>query len=66
MCEPSTAQRSSYGVYALNRRAAEATALREWATAALAGAWADRPVIACGDLNDTPRTPSGLISSRHP
>jgi endonuclease/exonuclease/phosphatase family metal-dependent hydrolase len=27
--------------------------LRAWATAALAGAWANRPVIVCGDLNDT-------------
>jgi hypothetical protein len=29
-------ERVRYGVYALNRRAAEAAALREWATAALA------------------------------
>lgn len=41
-------------VHALNRRAAEAAALREWATAALAGAWTGRPVLVCGDLNDTP------------
>jgi endonuclease/exonuclease/phosphatase family metal-dependent hydrolase len=47
-------ERARYGVYALNRRAAEAAALREWATAALAGAWAGRPVVVCGDLNDIP------------
>jgi endonuclease/exonuclease/phosphatase family metal-dependent hydrolase len=47
-------ERARYGVYTLNRRAAEAAALREWATATLAAAWADRPVIVCGDLNDTP------------
>ncbi|SDX63424.1 Endonuclease/Exonuclease/phosphatase family protein [Geodermatophilus africanus] len=46
-------ERVRCGVYALNRRAAEAAALREWATAALAGAWAGRPVVVCGDLNDT-------------
>jgi endonuclease/exonuclease/phosphatase family metal-dependent hydrolase len=46
--------RARYGVYAFNRRAAEAAALRGWATAALAGAWAGRPLVVCGDLNDTP------------
>ena len=34
--------------------AAEAAAVRDWATTALAGDWADRPVLVCGDLNDTP------------
>jgi endonuclease/exonuclease/phosphatase family metal-dependent hydrolase len=46
-------ERVRYGVYALNRRAAEAAALREWATGALAGEEAGRPVEVCGDLNDT-------------
>ncbi len=46
-------ERARYGVYALTRRAAEAAALREWATTALAGPWAGRPVVVCGDLNDT-------------
>ncbi len=45
-------ERARYGVYALTRRAAEAAALREWATTALAGAWVGRPVVLCGDLND--------------
>jgi hypothetical protein len=38
----------------LDRRAAEAAAVRDWATTALAGDWADRPLLVCGDLNDTP------------
>ena len=46
-------ERARFGVYALNRRAAEAAALREWATGALAGEEAGRPVVVCGDLNDT-------------
>jgi endonuclease/exonuclease/phosphatase family metal-dependent hydrolase len=46
-------ERARYGVYALTRRAAEAAMLRAWATTALAGAWAGRPVVVCGDLNDT-------------
>jgi endonuclease/exonuclease/phosphatase family metal-dependent hydrolase len=46
-------ERVRYGVYALDRRAAEAAAVREWVTAALAGPWADRPLVVCGDLNDT-------------
>lgn len=45
-------ERARYGVYALDRRAAEAAAVRGWATAALAGEWADRPLLVCGDLND--------------
>ena len=47
-------ERARYAVYALNRRAAEAAALRDWTTDALAGDWADPQVIVCGDLNDTP------------
>jgi len=46
-------ERARYGVYALDRRAAEAAALRDWATAALNGAWAGQPLLVCGDLNDT-------------
>ncbi|SFU08033.1 Metal-dependent hydrolase, endonuclease/exonuclease/phosphatase family [Geodermatophilus amargosae] len=46
-------ERVRYGVYALNRRAAEAAALRDWTTATLAGDWAGEPVVVCGDLNDT-------------
>jgi predicted extracellular nuclease len=45
--------RARYGMYALNRRAAEAAAVRDWATASLAGDWQGRPVLVCGDLNDT-------------
>src|SRR4051794_21920267 len=47
-------ERARYGVYALNRRAAEAAALRDWATHNLSGAWAGQALIVCGDLNDTP------------
>jgi endonuclease/exonuclease/phosphatase family metal-dependent hydrolase len=46
-------ERARYGVYALDRRAAEAAAVRDWATAALAGDSAGRPLLVCGDLNDT-------------
>lgn len=47
------AERARYGVYALDRRAAEAAAVRDWATAGLAGDWAGKPLLVCGDLNDT-------------
>jgi endonuclease/exonuclease/phosphatase family metal-dependent hydrolase len=47
-------ERARYAVYALDRRAAEAAAVRDWATTAFAGDWAARPVVVCGDLNDTP------------
>ena len=47
------AERARYGVYALDRRAAEAAAVRDWATTALAGDWADQALLVCGDLNDT-------------
>jgi endonuclease/exonuclease/phosphatase family metal-dependent hydrolase len=46
-------ERARYDVYALDRRAAEAAAVREWATAALADGWEERPLLVCGDLNDT-------------
>jgi hypothetical protein len=41
-------------VYALSERAAEAATLRAWATHELAGQGQARPVLVCGDLNDTP------------
>ena len=47
------AERARYGVYALDRRAAEAAALRNWATTSLAGQSADQALLVCGDLNDT-------------
>ena len=47
------AERARYGVYALDRRAAEAAAVRDWATASLTGAWTGQPLLVCGDLNDT-------------
>jgi len=47
-------ERARYTVYALDRRAAEAAAVRDWATATLTGEWAGKPVLVCGDLNDTP------------
>ena len=46
-------ERVRYGVYGLNRRAAEAAAVRDWVTTSLAGQWRDRPLLVCGDLNDT-------------
>ena len=46
-------ERARFAAYALYRRAAEATTLRVWATAALAGAGEKRPLILTGDLNDT-------------
>lgn len=46
-------ERARFAAYALYRRAAEATTLRVWATAALAGAGENRPLILTGDLNDT-------------
>src|SRR3954453_20434575 len=46
-------ERTRYGVYALNRRAAEAAAVRHWATASSAGDWQGQPLLVCGDRNDT-------------
>src|SRR4051794_22598378 len=46
-------ERARYGVYALNRRAAEAAAVRHWAPTSLAGDWQGQPLLVCGDLNDT-------------
>jgi endonuclease/exonuclease/phosphatase family metal-dependent hydrolase len=45
--------RARYDVYALDRRAAEAATVRDWATQQLAGSWDDKPLAVCGDLNDT-------------
>lgn len=46
-------ERARFAAYALYRRAAEATTLRVWVTAALGGAGETRPLILTGDLNDT-------------
>ena len=46
-------ERARFAAYALFRRAAEAATLRVWATAALGGQGQSRPVLVCGDLNDT-------------
>lgn len=46
-------ERARYAVYALHRRAAEAAAVRYWATASLEDEFADGAVLVCGDLNDT-------------
>lgn len=47
-------ERARYVVYALNRRAAEAAAVRAYATALFAGNGQQRAVIVAGDLNDEP------------
>jgi endonuclease/exonuclease/phosphatase family metal-dependent hydrolase len=47
------AERARYGVFALDRRAAEAAALRDWVTTSLAGDGVGRALLVCGDLNDT-------------
>lgn len=46
-------ERARYAVYALHRRAAEAAAVRAWATRTLASGSATARVVVCGDLNDT-------------
>lgn len=46
-------ERARYAAYALDRRAAEAGTVRAWVTAALDGQGPARPLIVCGDLNDT-------------
>jgi endonuclease/exonuclease/phosphatase family metal-dependent hydrolase len=46
-------ERARYGLYALDRRAAEAATIRDWVTTALAGDGQNRPLILTGDLNDT-------------
>lgn len=47
-------ERARYGWYALNRRAAEAAAVRVHANSVLDGEGADRALVVLGDLNDTP------------
>ncbi|MGH3915737.1 MAG: endonuclease/exonuclease/phosphatase family protein [Pseudonocardiaceae bacterium] len=47
-------ERARFAVYALNRRAAEAAAIRAYATNLLAGDGQHRAVIVAGDLNDEP------------
>jgi endonuclease/exonuclease/phosphatase family metal-dependent hydrolase len=47
-------ERARFAVYALSRRAAEAAAIRAYATDLLAGDGQHRAVIVAGDLNDEP------------
>lgn len=47
-------ERARFGFYALTQRAAEAVTVRAWASDVLAGEGQLRPVVVCGDLNDTP------------
>jgi len=47
-------ERTRFAVYALNRRSAEAAAVRAYATNLLAGDGQHRAVIVAGDLNDEP------------
>ncbi len=47
-------ERARYAVYALNRRAAEAGAVRMHANEVLDGHGRDRAMVVLGDLNDTP------------
>lgn len=47
-------ERVRFAVYALNRRAAEAAAVRAYATRLLAGDGQHRAVVVTGDLNDEP------------
>lgn len=46
-------ERARFGLYALDQRAAEAAAVRAWATDQLQGQGQQRHVLVCGDLNDT-------------
>jgi len=46
-------ERARFATYALDRRAAEASTLRVWATATLTAAAPGQPLILAGDLNDT-------------
>jgi endonuclease/exonuclease/phosphatase family metal-dependent hydrolase len=47
-------ERARFGAYALNRRAAEAAALRTYANGLLGGHGDERAVVVLGDLNDEP------------
>jgi endonuclease/exonuclease/phosphatase family metal-dependent hydrolase len=53
-------ERARYATYALDRRAAEAAALRTWATSTLATSAGVR-LILTGDLNDTPQAATTQI-----
>ncbi|WP_419818364.1 endonuclease/exonuclease/phosphatase family protein [Glaciibacter flavus] len=55
------AQRARYGAYALNRRAAEAAAVRGYADDLLAGDGSTRLVAVMGDLNDEVRAATTQI-----
>jgi hypothetical protein len=44
-------------VYALDRRAAEAAAVRGWVTRSLTGNCKEQPLLVCGELNDTMDAP---------
>src|SRR5262249_34295691 len=58
-------ERARYGTYALDRRAAEAAALRVWVTAAL-DEGDHPPLILTGVLNDTTQPPTTHLLSRPP
>jgi hypothetical protein len=50
-------ERARYAVYALDRRAAEAAAVRGWVTRSLTGNCKEQPLLVCGELNDTMDAP---------
>jgi endonuclease/exonuclease/phosphatase family metal-dependent hydrolase len=54
-------ERARFGVYALDQRAAEAATMRAWATDQLQGQGQQRPVLVCGDFNDTPQAATTQI-----
>lgn len=54
-------ERARYAVYALNRRAAEAAAVRAGADEFLDGQGEDRAVVVAGDLNDEPQAATTQI-----
>ncbi len=53
--------RARYAVYALNRRAAEAATVRDYATRLLDGQGDQRAVLVLGDLNDEPEAATTQI-----
>lgn len=54
-------ERARLGLYALDQRAAEAATVRAWATDRLQGQGQQRPVLVCGDLNDTAKAATTQI-----
>ena len=54
-------ERARFGLYALDQRAAEAATMRAWATDRLQGQGQQRPVLVCGDFNDTPQAATTQI-----